>query len=116
MESPCYTPPNPESTRTDQFLRKVNAKHDLQLNSYEDLYIWSITRIADFWDMVWDETDVIGSKGDHVVDLPATPADNPAWFTNAKLNWAENMLRCRSAEKLALVQASMFVLSEVRDI
>lgn len=27
------------------------------------------------------------------VDKKATPRDNPAWFPNAKLNWAENQLR-----------------------
>lgn len=27
------------------------------------------------------------------VDPKATPRDNPAWFPNAKLNWAENQLR-----------------------
>lgn len=44
-----------------------------------------------------------------VVDERATPADNPRWFTGAKLNWAENMLppRVRAGEagqRTALVQ------------
>ena len=40
-----------------------------------------------------------------VVDGNAAPSDNPAWFPGAKLNWAENQLRCRS-NKVAMVQAS----------
>lgn len=39
------------------------------------------------------------------VSRNATPADNPAWFPTAKLNWAENMLRRRD-DKVALIQAS----------
>ena len=42
----------------------------------------------------------------HVVDAAARPPDNPAWFAEARLNWAENVLRCRSPDKVALVEAS----------
>lgn len=27
------------------------------------------------------------------MDAKATPRDNPSWFPNARLNWAENQLR-----------------------
>ena len=40
-----------------------------------------------------------------VVDGNAAPSDNPAWFPGAKLNWAQNQLRCRS-NKVAIIQAS----------
>jgi acetoacetyl-CoA synthetase len=105
-DAPLYEPPNPETSRTFQFARRVNAKYQLALDSYSDLYKWSTTQIDDFWGAVWDETEVIGEKGGHVVDRTAKPAANPTWFSEAKLNWAENMLHCRSAEKIALVQAS----------
>ena len=39
-----------------------------------------------------------------VVDESAAPADNPDWFPDGRLNWAQNMLRTRS-DKLAIVQA-----------
>jgi len=50
-----------------------------------DLYLISITQV--------------------VVDKNAAPSDNPAWFPGAKLNWAQNQLRCRS-NNAALIQAS----------
>ena len=40
-----------------------------------------------------------------VVDENAAPNDNPAWFPGARLNWAQNQLRCRS-NKVAIIQAS----------
>lgn len=61
--------------------------------------------ISDFWSLIWDETNVIGEKGSNVVDSSAMPADNPAWFSDARLNWAENMLRFRSPHKTALIHA-----------
>jgi acetoacetyl-CoA synthetase len=105
-DSPLYQPPNPEASPTFQFVRRVNAKYQLALGSYSDLYRWSTTQIDYFWGTVWDETDIIGEKGGHVVERTAKPSANPAWFAEAKVNWSENMLRCRSAEKVALVQAS----------
>lgn len=107
-ESPLYTPPSPHTSRTAQLIRTVNAQHALALDSYHDLYRWSTTHIDAFWSLVWDETGVIGHKGAHIVDNAALPADNPTWFADARVNWAENMLRCRSADKVALIQASAY--------
>lgn len=36
---------------------------------------------------------MIGEKGSKTVDEKATPGDNPEWFSEASLNWAENQLR-----------------------
>ncbi|KZT12742.1 acetoacyl-CoA synthetase [Laetiporus sulphureus 93-53] len=100
-----YNPPAPDLSRTFQFLRRVNAKHGLTLSSYYDLYQWSTTNIDDFWSEVWDDTGVVGTKGEHVVDTVALPPASPPWFKEARLNWAENMLRCRSPDKTALIEA-----------
>ncbi|PCH41206.1 acetoacetyl-CoA synthetase [Wolfiporia cocos MD-104 SS10] len=102
---PLYSPSAPDNTRTYRFLREVNARHGLTLASYLDLYEWSTSKIDKFWSAVWDETGVVGTKGGHVVDPTALPPANPRWFTEAKLNWAENMLRCRSPDKTALIEA-----------
>ncbi|KAF8529020.1 acetoacetate-CoA ligase [Hysterangium stoloniferum] len=104
-DKPLWSPPVPRATRTFSFRNTVNERHALSLSSYQDLYTWSIKNIADFWSLVWDETGVIGSKGTHVVDSTASPADNPPWFTDARINWAENMLRCRSGHT-ALISAT----------
>ena len=77
---PLYRPPNPEATPAFRFLNRINSKFCLSLASYHDLYTWSITHIDDFWSTVWDETDVIGHKGHHVVDRTALPPTNPTWF------------------------------------
>ena len=109
-----YTPSSPETSHTVHFLKRINAEHGLSLQSYSDLYKWSTDHIDKFWSAVWDDTDIVGHKGAHVVDVTARPPENPAWFTDARVNWAENMLRCRSPEKTALVQTSAFSLPAPR--
>lgn len=104
--APLYQPSDAESSATFRLRDLINAKYGLHLTTYADLHQWSISHVAEFWSLVWDETGVIGEKGRHVVDSKAVPSDNPPWFLEAKMNWAENMLRERSADKIALIQAT----------
>ncbi|KAG5651428.1 hypothetical protein H0H81_008658 [Sphagnurus paluster] len=105
-DQPLYRPSNPHSSASFRFLARINTTLGLSLKSYEELYTWSTVHIQEFWSAVWDETNIIGHKGVHVVDPTALPSSNPAWFSEAKLNWAENMLQCRSDTKLAFIQAT----------
>lgn len=109
--NPLYVPSEPENSRIYRFLQHTNTNRHLSLASYEDLYNWSIDHTNLFWGDVWHDTDVVGHKGDHVVDPSALPPANPPWFKDAKLNWAENMLQCRASDKVALVEASMSLSS-----
>lgn len=104
--SPLYVPSSSQDSHINKFVLRTNKTHALSLASYEDLYNWSIDHTDLFWGDVWDDTGVVGHKGNHVVDTTALPPANPPWFSEAKLNWAENMLQCRSSDKTALVEAS----------
>ena len=106
--TPLFSLPSAANSPTHRFRQHINVKYGLSLQSYDDLYRWSTSEFDAFWSQVWDWTDVVGHKGNHVVAKAALPPDNPAWFSEASLNWAENMLRCRSSEKTALVEASTF--------
>ncbi|KAJ8086639.1 hypothetical protein PM082_005462 [Marasmius tenuissimus] len=103
--APLYQPPV-SGTALHQFRDRVNSKFGLSLASYEQLYEWSTSCIDDFWSTVWEETNIIGHMGNQVVDRNAKPSDNPSWFADARLNWAENMLQCRSYSRTALIQAT----------
>ncbi|CEL59546.1 acetoacetyl-CoA synthetase [Rhizoctonia solani AG-1 IB] len=100
-----WTPANAHETRTTQFMRKVNAKYGLSLSSYDQLWSWSTENIAEFWDLVWEDTNIIGDRGPHVIDRSALPADNPDWFVGSQVNWAENALWCRASDKIAIIEA-----------
>jgi len=78
-----------------RFTDFVNRKYSLRLESYRQLYKWSIERIPDFWATLWEFVDIRASRPcDEVVDdLGKFPGAR--WFPGAKLNFAENLLRYR---------------------
>jgi acetoacetyl-CoA synthetase len=80
-----------------RFVAFVNKKHGFEINSYAQLYNWSIENIPDFWAAMWEFSGIKGScKYDKVVDdLSKFPGTR--WFIGARLNFAENLLRYRDS-------------------
>ena len=74
----------------------------LGFSDYGDLYRWSIDHPEEFWEKVWTFGEVKASQTwDHVlVDKDKMPGAK--WFTGAKLNFAENLLRFRD-DKIAII-------------
>lgn len=44
------------------FIQRINHKYNLDLQTYDDLFKWSIEQIGDFWSEVWGFTGVVASK------------------------------------------------------
>src|SRR5579872_202213 len=61
---------------------------------FAGLYRWSLDRPEAFWRSVWDFCTVIGEPGkrpfEHLDEMPGAH-----WFPDARLNFAENLLRSR---------------------
>ncbi len=97
MKTPLWIPSDERKQQANitRFINTVNAKHNLNIASYSDLYSWSVNNIPDFWAEVWDFTEIKASQRyDQVVDdLKKFPGAK--WFPGAKLNFAENLLRYR---------------------
>ncbi|KAJ2709524.1 hypothetical protein H4R23_006783, partial [Coemansia sp. Cherry 401B] len=53
---PLWTPKAPLATSTHLFKDFVNAKRGLRLETYQDLYAWSVTDIDSFWADCWEYT------------------------------------------------------------
>lgn len=85
-----------------KFIDFVNGRFGLNIESYFELYNWSIGNIPDFWAAMWEFGEVIASpKYESVVDdLGRFPGAR--WFVGARLNFAENLLRFRD-NRLAFV-------------
>lgn len=60
---------------------------------YDRLYAWSIAERESFWSAIWDFCGVLGERGDIVLGHDAMPGAE--WFPQAKLNFAENLLKRR---------------------
>ncbi len=76
-----------------QFMHMVNQSYGLRIRSYPELYRWSIEKIPDFWSAVWQFSGIQSSrKYEKVVD-DLTKFPGAKWFQEARLNFAENLLR-----------------------
>jgi len=73
-------------------------------SAFQALHRWSIAHREQFWSALWDHAGVIadvrpdGSRWDRVLVggdrmAPPDPVLGPSWFTGARLNFAENLLR-----------------------
>ncbi|HEX4926741.1 MAG TPA: acetoacetate--CoA ligase [Burkholderiales bacterium] len=92
MNGPMWTP-SPEraaATAMARFMREAGK------SDYAALHQWSVTRPEEFWSRLWDFCGVIGEKGGRgLVDGDRMPGAR--WFPDARLNFAENLLRRRDA-------------------
>ncbi len=78
-----------------RFIQFVNERFGHNLHDFNALYQWSIDHIPAFWASLWDFAGIIASKPyDRVVD-DVKKMPGAQWFSGARLNFAENLLRYR---------------------
>ncbi|CAB1084609.1 acetoacetyl-CoA synthetase [Alkalispirochaeta odontotermitis] len=85
-----------------RFMGIVNEEYGTDFNGYGQLYDWSIENIADFWATMWDFADIIASKPYEQVIDDTAKMPGASWFSGARLNFAENLLRYRD-DRVALI-------------
>ena len=91
-----------ERTNIYRFMEGINQKYTLDISDYPSLHKWSVENIADFWASFWEFSGVISSAAyeEVVDDLDKMPGAK--WFSGARLNFAENLLRYRD-DQTALI-------------
>ena len=113
MRKPLWIPSEEciQQANITRFMDKVNARQNLNLRSYVELYQWSVENIPDFWAEMWDFGKIKTSiPYDQVVeDLTKFPGTK--WFPGARLNFAENLLRYRD-DQLAFIFAGETQISK----
>lgn len=72
------------------------------LNSYAELHSWSINNPGEFWSQAWDEIGIVGSKGS-VFYAEGKDFISSKFFTQARLNVAENLLGKGKDSEVAIV-------------
>ena len=104
MRTPLWTPSEERKgdANITRFMDAVNARHELKLASYSDLYNWSVNNIPDFWREVWDFAEIKASKSYDAVVTDLSVFPGAKWFPGARLNFAENLLRYRD-DQLAFI-------------
>jgi len=77
------------------FINYVNQSCGKSIESFSQLYNWSITDIPDFWECVWKYTGIVASKPYENVVINLEDMLGARWFNGSRLNFAENLLRYR---------------------
>ncbi len=111
---PLWTP-DPRRVAASQmvaFRDAANARHALSLNTYRELHAWSVTHRPEFWDLVWDFTKVVGEKGTRVL-IDGDRMPGARFFPDARLNFAENLLRRRDGKAAIVFRGEDKVLRRV---
>jgi acetoacetyl-CoA synthetase len=82
-----------EGALVTQFAQQLVRKRRLELNSYPDFHKWSVENPETFWSEVWDFCGVIASRKGSTVLLDGDKMPGARWFPEARLNFAENLMR-----------------------
>ena len=81
-------------SRLRAFMTRMEAHWGVSLPDYAALHRWSVEYPEQFWPSVWEFCGVIGERGEAVLEHPER-MPGARWFPQARLNFAENLLRRR---------------------
>jgi acetoacetyl-CoA synthetase len=84
-----------QSANLTAFRHLVADRWRVDVLDYRALHDWSVTRPNEFWTSVWDFCGVIGDWDRKTVVEAFDRMPGARWFPDARLNFAENLLRCR---------------------
>ncbi|MFP3985570.1 MAG: AMP-binding protein, partial [Candidatus Bathyarchaeia archaeon] len=101
MRCPLWVPSEEYKRQANvtKFIDSVNKEYNLQIDTYHQLYNWSIENISDFWAAVWKFGEIKASRRYEVVVDNLSKFPGAKWFIGASLNFAENLLRYNDAHE-----------------
>ena len=91
-----------KASHITKFIKYIKNKYNKQLlniHSSSELYDWSIDEPTEFWDSVWSYCDVLSSKKGKTILSNPHQMPGAKWFPEARLNYAENLLRQRNDQE-----------------
>jgi len=90
-----------QDANISRFMQLIRQERDPGVIDYQSLYRFSIESPKAFWRAIWEFGGVVGFSGSNIVEeFERMPGAH--WFPDARLNFAENMLRYRD-DRQALV-------------
>ncbi len=102
-----------ENSQMYDFLSRISEKYNLPDNEYHTIHDWSIKNTTYFWAEIWDYCDVKYSKlYSEVIDDPKK-MPGAKWFSGARLNFAENLLRRKDNHKAIIFRGETSVELEL---
>jgi len=94
-DNPLLWTPSPERiehSRLRDYLRWLEREKGLAFQDYPALWQWSVERLEDFWESIWQYFEVRSSAPYRQV-LDAHKMPGAKWFDGARLNFTEQLFR-----------------------
>lgn len=92
-----------EKSNIKQFMAFAENRTGRVLSDYPTLYDWSVSEPEEFWGACWDYFHVVASVGYDRILTDADKMPGAKWFSGARLNYAENLLRFHNSDEMALM-------------
>ncbi len=93
---PLWTPSQERiaNANVTRFARQAIREWNLRINSYAAYHQWSVDSSEQFWRSVWRFCEVQGEPGARTL-IDGDKMPGAKWFPDARLNFAQNLLRRR---------------------
>ena len=95
MEQPLWQPSEArkKSSNLYAFMEQLKEDWGVEAKDYFELYDWSVTEVEKFWSSLWDFCGVIAETRGERVLADGNKMPGAQFFPDARLNFAENLLR-----------------------
>jgi acetoacetyl-CoA synthetase len=84
------------------YMQWLNAHYDLSVDTYAQLWQWSVEHITDFWRSIWDFFEVEAAQPATEV-LAGHIMPGYRWFVGAELNYAQQVFRHATSNQPAIL-------------
>ena len=85
-----------------RYMRWLEREYGLTFQTYEALWLWSVTDLERFWESIWRFFEVKSSREySSVLDDRRMPG--ATWFAGARLNYAEHFFRNMNDQRPAIL-------------
>ncbi|MBT3629232.1 MAG: acetoacetate--CoA ligase [Rhodospirillaceae bacterium] len=97
VNKPLWRPSEEQqkSTNLARFMDQVSQQWAASFDNFETLYDWSIREPEKFWLSMWDFAGIIAETRGARTLINGDKMPGAEWFPDARLNYAENLLRRR---------------------
>ncbi len=106
MKTPIWSPSKERirEASISRFMAEARESLGWKVDGYTDLYRHSLEQPEVFWRLVWKFAGIVGESGDRVLE-GGDKMPGARWFPDARLNFAENLLRHRGSGDAVLFKS-----------
>ena len=99
MTQPMWQPSQSriEQTNLWRFIQSINDTHQLDITDFHQLHQWSIDYSDLFWEQIWHQCNLVASHKGNIILHDSSKMPGALWYPEAKLNFAENLLKFRNS-------------------